>query len=214
MTRQDAVTSLLERVGALRQGHFVLSSGLHSERYCQCAALFEHPTLAAEAAGMLLAMLPAGTRIDAVLAPALGGVLWGYEIARALGVRSLFAERDAGGPFQLRRGFAIDQGARVLLAEDVVTTGGSVMELLPLVEQTGASVIGIAAVADRSRGRFKPPVPLYALCALDFEAVEPQRCPQCAAGIPATKPGSRAERDPARGEPGSIRSRQTEEITR
>ncbi len=194
MSAREPVLELLERVGALRRGHFVLSSGLHSDRYCQCAALFEHPSLAPKAAGMLVQLLPEPRHVDIVLSPALGGVLWGYEIARALGARSLFAEREPGGAFSLRRGFEIPRGTRVLLAEDVVTTGGSVMELLPLVERAGATAAGIAAVADRSQGRFKPSIPLYALCALDFEAVEPQRCPQCAAGVPVTKPGSRADR--------------------
>ena len=181
--------ALLKTCGALQSGHFALSSGLHSDRYCQCAKLFEHPEMAAQAAASargMLSEIPA----DIVCAPALGGVLWGYELARALGLPSIFAERNEGA-FALRRGFAIDPGARVLLAEDVVTTGGSVMELVPLVESAGAEVAGIVSVVDRSRGSFNPGVPFFALTSLEFETHEPGDCPLCAQGMPITQPGSR-----------------------
>lgn len=198
--RDPAVRALeiLEQTGAVRSGHFLLSSGLHSAKYCQCAALFEHPAMGEEMAHLLVAALPQGLAVDVVLAPALGGVLWGYELARALGgnVRSFFAERGPGEPFALRRSFAIHPGQRVLLAEDVVTTGGSVMELVPLVEAAGAEVVGFAAVADRSKGRFTPLLrggkPFHSLVQLDFETYEPGACPLCRAGSFATKPGSRA----------------------
>lgn len=211
---QTRAMELLERTGAVKSGHFLLSSGLHSAKYCQCAALFEHPAVAGELAGMLVDSLPKGIEVDVVLAPALGGILWGYEVARALegrragadgrrageGVRSFFAERPTGQNFELRRSFVLNPGDRVLLAEDVVTTGGSVSELVPLVEATGAEVVGYAAVADRSRGRFKPTdragrsVPFFALVRLEFDTYEPAACPMCAmggAGGVAVKPGSR-----------------------
>lgn len=200
--RTSRAMELLERTGAVKTGHFLLSSGLHSAKYCQCAALFEHPKVAAEMADMLVDDLPATLGVDVVLAPALGGILWGYEIARALetrrgagdkgGVRSYFAERQSGEPFALRRSFALNPGDRVLLAEDVVTTGGSVMELMPLIEAAGAKAVAFCAVADRSKGKFNPPAPLFSLVKLDFETFESSACPMCAAGSVAVKPGSRA----------------------
>lgn len=194
---------LLEQTGAVKSGHFLLSSGLHSPNYCQCAALFEHPDVAAEIARLLVASLPATLEVDAVLAPALGGILWGYELTRALSaarnkpIRSFFAERATGEPFTLRRSFHLKPNDRVLLAEDVVTTGGSVMELVPLVEAAGANVAAFAAVADRSKGKFKPAQPFFSLVQLDFPTYEPHACPLCAQGSTASKPGSRAAPVPA-----------------
>lgn len=182
---------LLVQSGALRHGHFLLSSGLHSDRYCQCASLFEAPHHAAEIASLMASQLIAG-EIDTVLAPALGGILWGYELARALDKRSLFAERDTQGNFALRRGFALAPGERVLLAEDVLTTGKSVMELRPLAESHGARIVGIAAILDRSRGQFTPPgIPVKALVRLDFQTYRQEDCPMCEEGLPVEKPGSR-----------------------
>lgn len=193
----ERAMELLEQTGAVKTGHFVLSSGLHSGKYCQCAALFEHPAVAQEMAEMLVRKLESNLKIDVVLAPGLGGILWGYEVARALGnVRSFFAERLPGEPFALRRSFVLNPGDRVLLAEDVVTTGGSVSELVPMVERAGAKVAAFAAVADRSRGKFRPAggVPFHSLVKLDFETYEggPATCPLCREGTPAIKPGSRA----------------------
>jgi len=188
------VERLLTESGALKTGHFLLSSGLHSGNYCQCAALFEQPAMAAEMADLMAgALAVAPVKPAVVLAPALGGILWGYELARALGVRSLFAERPTGEGFVLRRGFLLEPGERVLLAEDVVTTGKSVLELVPLVEAAGAVPVGIAAVADRSRGKFRAEhaLPLFALAALDFEVFQPGDCPLCRTGSSAEKPGSR-----------------------
>lgn len=190
---------LLERTGAVKTGHFLLSSGLHSGKYCQCAALFEQPAVAEEMAALMVAQIPVSVGVDVVLAPALGGVLWGYELARALGtarksaVRSYFAERQTGEPFAIRRSFVLNPGDRVLLAEDVVTTGGSVSELVPLVRAAGATVAAFAAVADRSKGKFAPESPFYSLVKLDFETYEPSSCPLCREGTPAVKPGSRAK---------------------
>ncbi|MCA9292250.1 MAG: orotate phosphoribosyltransferase [Phycisphaerales bacterium] len=184
------VERLLESTGALLRGHFKLSSGLHSDRYCQCARLFEDPASAGRVAGLMAQQL-AGVQVDVVLAPALGGILWGYELARALGVRSVFAER-VGTDFTLRRGFALAQSERVLLAEDVITTGKSVMELAPLVEAAGAQVVGIAAVVDRSKGSFAPAgIPVWAMCQLEFNVWEAKNVPPAIAEMPAVKPGSR-----------------------
>lgn len=187
---QKEILDLLERTGAVKSGHFILSSGLHSDRYCQCAALFEQPEAAAKVASLMAGQL-AGLNVEVVLAPALGGILWGYELARALGVRSLFAERDTDGRFALRRGFHLRPGSRVLLAEDVITTGKSVSELLPLVEQAGAEVAGIAAIADRSEGRFQPGSPVFSLARLEFQTFPPENVPPWLAAIPVEKPGSR-----------------------
>lgn len=197
MRRHEAETlSILERCGAVRTGHFLLSSGLHSERYCQCASVFEHPAEGARLATLLAGDLAGAGRIDTVLAPALGGILFGYDLARALGARSLFAEREPGATFQLRRGFELGPGERVLLAEDVVTTGKSLLEVVPLVAAAGAVVAGFACVVDRSRGAFKPAEPFFALCGLDLPTWSPDLCPLCAKGLPVTKPGSRRHARP------------------
>jgi orotate phosphoribosyltransferase len=193
MTIADETRALLEEAGALKRGHFILSSGLHSDRYCQCAALFERPDIAAKVAGLLKRSLPTGLRVDVVLSPALGGVLWGYELSRVLGCRNVFAERLPGAAFELKRGFDIRPGEHVLLAEDVVTTGGSVSELVPLVSGAGAHVAGFAVIADRSRGAFKPGAPLFALTTLDFETFKPEALPERLRSIPAVKPGSRVK---------------------
>lgn len=194
---EKRVITLLEETGALQQGHFVLSSGLHSDRYCQCAALFQHPKHGAEVADLFVAQLPREAHPDVVLAPALGGILWGYELARAFNARSIFAERKPpDDQFSLRRGFTLAPGDRVLLAEDVITTGGSVLELVPLVERTGAEIVAIGAVVDRSRTDFRPQsqgrcIPFMPLCRLDFPVYPPEALPDHLASMPVTKPGSR-----------------------
>lgn len=187
---QGPLLELLERTGAVKTGHFVLSSGLHSDRYCQCAALFEQPRDAAEVAARMAGCV-AGLKADVVLAPALGGILWGYELARAMGVRSLFAERGEDRRFTLRRGFRLAPGERVLLAEDVITTGKSVLELRPLVEAAGAEIAGYAAIADRSGGKFAPGPPFLSLVRLEFQTFTPEEVPAWLAAIPVEKPGSR-----------------------
>ncbi|MBL8745839.1 MAG: orotate phosphoribosyltransferase [Phycisphaerae bacterium] len=193
MSIAEEARALLEQAGALKRGHFILSSGLHSERYCQCATLFEHPEIAGRIAALMKRLLPPTLRVDVVLSPALGGVLWGYELSRTLGCRNIFAERQPGAPFELKRGFEIRPNESVLLAEDVVTTGGSVSELVPLVTRSGARLAGFAVIADRSRGSFKPTggVPLFALTELDFETYKPDALPERLKHVPAVKPGSR-----------------------
>ena len=190
---RDRVMGLLEKTGALKRGHFVLSSGLHSDRYCQCAALFEHPSDGAEVAEIMAARVRGVVEADAIVAPALGGVLWGYELARALGVRSLFGER-VDGTFTLRRGFTLPEGP-ILLAEDVVTTGGSVLELADVVEALGARVAGIACVVDRSRGAFEKRIegrfPFFSLVRLELATYPPDALPPELARVPVEAPGSR-----------------------
>jgi orotate phosphoribosyltransferase len=191
--------ALLESAGALLSGHFRLSSGDHSDRYVQCARATEDPRDASRLGAGIAALFAGGpdgaapsAPIAAVAAPALGGVVIGHEVARALGVRFVFAERD-GATLAFRRGFALRRGEGVLLVEDVLTTGGSVMEVLRLAEEAGAVPAGIGAIVDRTGGGFSPGVPVRALVALAIARYAPGACPLCARGVPVAKPGSRPE---------------------
>jgi orotate phosphoribosyltransferase len=182
---------ILKELGVLQTGHFRLTSGRHSDRYMQCARLFEHPSesedLCARLAG---AFLRGGTSVDTVAGPALGGVIMAYEVARALGARNIFAERE-NGVMSLRRGFKVEKGERVLIVEDVVTTGGSVKEVVKIIRETGAAVVGIGAIVDRSGGGVDFGVDFKALVSLDIKSWDEAECPLCAQGVPVTKPGSR-----------------------
>lgn len=191
MTTTDA-RAVLESTGAVRKGHFQLSSGLHSPVYMQCALVLQHP---AHAAGLVkdLAARFSNDKIDAVVAPALGGVIFGYEVARQLGVRSLFVERDDSRKFSLRRGFSLAKGERVLVAEDVITTGGSTRETIEVVQAAGADLAGVAALVDRSGGEVDFGVRFEALLTEKVETYSPEDCPLCQEGIPVEKPGSRPE---------------------
>ena len=183
------VIERFRRTGALLEGHFVLTSGLHSTGYLQCALVLQHPS-EAEPLGRALAERFAGTRVETVAAPAIGGIIIGWEVARALGVRSIWTEREEGR-MTLRRGFSVRPGERVLVVEDVVTTGGSTRETIEALRAAGAIVVGAASIIDRSGGRADVGVPRFALATLDVPALAPSACPQCAAGVPAVKPGSR-----------------------
>jgi orotate phosphoribosyltransferase len=180
--------------GALLEGHFKLSSGLHSSRYLQCALYLADPTRA-EAAGRQLAARLKSAAAQLVVAPALGGVVIGHEVARALeDVPFFFTERSEGA-MTLRRGFRIEPGARVLVVEDVVTTGGSTREVMGAVTQEGAVVVGVGAIVNRS-GSENPftPLPFTALLTVDVPTYKPESCPLCASGMPLTKPGSRPDK--------------------
>lgn len=187
------VMKIFEQVGAIRQGHFELSSGRHSATYMQCALVLAHP-VHAEEMGKELAALFGGLGVECVVAPALGGIVIGYEVARALGVRSLFVERDRSGQMALRRGFELKPGERVLVMEDVWTTGGSTRETIGVVEQEGGLAVAAGALVDRSGGKLELNVPSRALLELDVPSFEPDDCPQCRAGGVATRPGSRFSR--------------------
>lgn len=189
--RAEEVLERFRRTGALLEGHFVLTSGLHSPVYLQCALVLQHPP-EAEELGRAIAERFRGERVETVVAPAIGGIVIGWEVARALGVRSLWTERE-GGRMTLRRGFRVRAGEGVLVVEDVVTTGGSTRETVDALREAGARVLGAASIIDRSGGRADVGVPRYALATLDVPAVAPNVCPQCAAGVPAIKPGSRKE---------------------
>jgi orotate phosphoribosyltransferase len=188
--RADEVMERFRRTGALMEGHFILSSGLHSSNYLQCALVLQHPA-EAEALGRALAAQFAGQTIQTVAAPAIGGLIIGYEVARALGARFIWTERDAEGRMQLRRGFGVQQGESVLVVEDVITTGGSTRETIEALRTLGARIVGAASIIDRSQGRADTGVPRIALATLDVPAVAPASCEACARGEEAVKPGSR-----------------------
>lgn len=193
----ETVLDLFRRVGALLEGHFRLTSGLHSPGYLQSALVLQHPR-EAERCGTLLADRVRGLGAEAVLSPALGGIVIGHEVGRALGVRAIFAERQ-DGKLTLRRGFTITPGEKVLVVEDVVTTGGSTRETIDVARAAGAVVVGAASIIDRSgpstsSGQVGPglDVPYHALATVSLPTYQPESCPLCAAGSPVVKPGSRA----------------------
>ncbi|HEY8021629.1 MAG TPA: orotate phosphoribosyltransferase [Thermoanaerobaculia bacterium] len=183
------VTRLLEASGALKHGHFQLSSGLHSSAYVQCALLLELPARARQVGEALAARLR-DLAPESILSPALGGVIIGHEVAAALGVSFRFTERKGEG-MDLRRGFALRPGERVAIVEDVVTTGRSTNEVAALAAAQGAEVVGVGAIIDRSGGRHPFALPFRALLELDLPSHEAAECPLCAAGGAPEKPGSR-----------------------
>ena len=185
----DEIIQLFERVGAVRHGHFELSSGRHSSTYVQCALVLQYPE-SAERLGRALAEKFKGVQIDCVASPALGGVLVGHEVARGLGVRAVFVERDISGRMALRRGFAFQPNERVLVVEDVWTTGGSTRETIGVVEQAGGLAVAAGALIDRSGNRLELNVPTKALIDLDIPSYEAFECPLCRSGQEVAKPGS------------------------
>jgi orotate phosphoribosyltransferase len=193
MTEEDALAEF-RAAGALLEGHFILSSGLHSPGYLQCARVLMNPERAARLAEALAANLPTDLRgeIEIVVSPAMGGIIIGHEMGRALGVEALFVERP-NGMFELRRGFALEACQKVLLVEDVVTTGLSSREAIRAIEDSGAQVIAGAALVDRSGGQADLGVPFYPLLRLDVPAYLADGVPAELAAIPAVKPGSRKE---------------------
>jgi len=185
---REAILETFREAGALLEGHFLLSSGLHSPKYLQCALVLQDPARAERLCGRL-ARAFADDRVETVVSPAMGGILVAYELARALGATAIFAEREEGR-MCLRRGFRIEPGRRVLLAEDVVTTGGSLREVLALVREAGAEVVGVAALVDRTSGRDPGfGMPLTALVQLDVPTHTPEECPLCQKGVPVVSPG-------------------------
>jgi orotate phosphoribosyltransferase len=185
-----AILDMFRRVGALLEGHFRLTSGLHSPGYLQCALVLQHPA-EAETCGAAIADRARALGAQAVLSPAIGGIVIGHEVARALGVRAMFAERQ-DGTLTLRRGFSLVPGERVLVVEDVVTTGGSTRETIDVARAAGATVVGAASIIDRSGGQQGLDVPFHALATVTFPTYQADACPMCAAGQPVVKPGSRA----------------------
>lgn len=188
--RADEVIERFKRTGALMEGHFILSSGLHSKSYLQCALVLQHPA-EAEAFGRALAAQYQGQSIETVASPAIGGLIIGYEVARALSAKFIWTERDTEGRMTLRRGFGVRPGENVLVIEDVITTGGSTRETIEALTQAGARVTGAASIIDRSAGRADVGVPRTALATLGVPSVTPSDCEACARGDQAIKPGSR-----------------------
>lgn len=188
----DDILSEFRAAEALLEGHFILSSGLHSSRYLQCARVLMDPARAARLATALAAKIPAEVRVmvDVVVAPAMGGLICGHELARALGVASMFVERPTG-TFELRRGFRLDAGMKVLLMEDVVTTGLSSREAIAAIAAAGGTVVAAVSLVDRSGGSADLGVPFTALIRIDVPTYSAQDLPPGLADIPATKPGSR-----------------------
>src|SRR4030095_13404041 len=186
---QQYLLNLFKQTGALLDGHFQLTSGLHSSRYLQCALVLQYPEHA-DYIGRALAAKFRDDRVDVVVAPAIGGIIVAHETARAVGVRALFTEREAG-VMTLRRGFRLSQGERVLVVEDVVTTGGSTRETIQAVIDADGVVIGAGSVVDRSNGTVDVGVRQQALLSLDVTAYAPEKCPLCKEGVPVVKPGSR-----------------------
>lgn len=185
----DSVLDVFRQTGAYLNGHFRLTSGLHSTDYLQCALVLQYPAIA-ERFGRELAVKLGPAAV--VVSPAIGGLIIGHEVARALHARFLFTERDASGKMTLRRGFSLEPGESVIVVEDVVTTGGTTREVIDLARTAGASVLGAGSIIDRGGGRVDLGVPRVALATLDVAAWEPEKCPLCARGIEAVKPGSRA----------------------
>jgi orotate phosphoribosyltransferase len=205
MVGTEDLLKIFETAGAIRHGHFELSSGLHSGTYVQCALVLQYPRFA-EKLGKALAALFTDARIEAVVSPALGGLIVGQEVARALpevagkhavaggGVPALFVERDGSGTMVMRRGFELRPDQRVLVVEDVWTTGGSTQEAIHVVQEAGGCVVAAAALIDRSGGKIDFPVKAQALLDLPIASYEPEDCPLCKDGSAAAKPGSRFAR--------------------
>jgi orotate phosphoribosyltransferase len=198
------VEQVYKDANALLEGHFLLASGNHSARYLQSAKVLEYPQKAAELTDALAKMIrDAGVEVDTVCAPALGGVLAGYELARSLGVRSIFVEKKDGG-MELRRGFEVKPGEKIIICEDIITTGGSALKAAQAIEALGAEVVAFASLANRGfckrvGGENEPnpecklpsDVPLFSLADFTFEMYTPEECPMCKEGSRAIKPGSK-----------------------
>jgi orotate phosphoribosyltransferase len=193
-TQAEAVVALFRSRGAYLEGHFRLTSGLHSAGYLQCALVLQYPEAAENLGRALAAELrrAAAERIQLVASPALGGLIIGHEVARALGTRFIFTERDAStGKMTLRRGFRVTPGEAAVVVEDVITTGGSTQEVIEVLRAAGANVLAAGSIIDRSGGQAAVAAPRVALATLQVNSHQPEACPLCAQGVPVAKPGSR-----------------------
>jgi orotate phosphoribosyltransferase len=191
MQKSSTTLDLFGRTGGYLKGHFRLTSGLHSPEYLQCARVLQFPAYAEQMGVQLGEALKAHGKIDVVVSPAIGGLIIGHEVARALGVRSIFTERDSEGRMVLRRGFAVDAGERAVVIEDVVTTGGSSREVMKVLRDEGAEVVAAGSIIDRSGGDADLGVPRIALVTLQVVTYTEADCPLCKQGVPVVKPGSR-----------------------
>lgn len=189
MLTKDEVISIFEETKVLRWGHFLLTSGLHSDNYMQCAQILQFPHYT-EMLCRDIAEYFSGDGVETVIGPALGGITIAYEVARHLNARALFTERE-NGAMALRRGFSIAPGERVLIVEDVITTGGSVREVQKVVEDAGGIVVGVGTFVDRTAGEIQFGIKQISLFSQKLGAYSPEECPLCKQGIPIEKPGSR-----------------------
>jgi orotate phosphoribosyltransferase len=194
--KTEEVLAIFKETGALLEGHFQLTSGLHSNQYFQCAKVLQYPRYCELLCGDIAAQFSPGT-VDVVVAPAMGGIVVAQEVGRQLRARTLFAERKDGA-MQLRRGFTISQGEKVLVCEDVVTTGGSVNEVIEIVTRSGGKVVGTGYIVDRSGRRVTFPMESggkqYAVLYMDVVTYKPEECPLCKSGSTPVKPGSRVNK--------------------
>jgi len=191
---RNEILAIFEKTQALLEGHFLLSSGLHSPQYFQCAKVLQYPLYAEEIAEDI-AEHYADKNIDVVVSPAMGGIIIGHEVARALKTRFVFTERDPQtDQMTLRRGFELEEGEKALIVEDVLTTGGSVREVLKLLQQEGAEPVGVAFIVDRSSNRAKFGIPKYSVLEIPLVVYEPEECPLCKKGVALVKPGSRKKK--------------------
>lgn len=191
MISNERVIEILKEAGVLLEGHFRLTSGRHSNKYLQCAKIFRNTKYSEELCAALAEQF-ANDGVDVVIGPAMGAVQMAYEVSRHLKCENFFAEREADGKMALRRGFEVKPGMKVLLVEDVVTTGGSVKEVLELVKAAGADVVGIGSIVDRTGGKIDFGVPFKAVISVEVESWEPENCPLCKEGkLELVKPGSR-----------------------
>lgn len=186
---QEEIIEIFKKTGALLEGHFLLTSGKHSNKYFQCAKVLQYPEYN-EKIGAEIANHFRDFEIDTVVSPAIGGIVAGQEVARKLGKRFIFTERE-NGRMTLRRGFELRNGEKVLIVEDVITTGGSVFEVIEEVKRNNAVVVGVSSIVDRSNGKVNFQVPQFSAAVLFAETFEPEDCPLCKQGIPLVKPGSR-----------------------
>ncbi|MCL4402229.1 MAG: orotate phosphoribosyltransferase [Acidobacteria bacterium] len=189
----ESILAAFRATGAYLNGHFRLTSGMHSSQYLQCALVLQHPAEAELLGRLLGAQLRdlVGGPVSVVVSPALGGLIIGHEVARALGARHIFTERDAAAKMILRRGFTVAPGERAIVVEDVVTTGGSTRDVVDVLRAAGAEVLAAGSVIDRSGGSAQVGVSRTALVTIEAQAWQPEACPLCAQGIPVVKPGSR-----------------------
>lgn len=191
MISNERVIEILKEAGVLLEGHFRLTSGRHSNKYLQCAKIFRNTKYSEELCAALAEQF-ADEGVEVVIGPAMGAVQMAYEVSRHLKCENFFAEREADGKMALRRGFEVKPGMKVLLVEDVVTTGGSVKEVLELVKAAGAEVVGIGSIVDRTGGKIDFGVPFKAVISVEVESWEPENCPLCKEGkLELVKPGSR-----------------------
>ena len=188
--KKEEIIEMLKEAGVLQEGHFLLTSGRHSDKYMQCAKIFQDAKYSVPLCAELVKQYQ-DDNVELVIGPAIGAIQMSYEVGKQLGVKNIFAERDETGAMTLRRGFAIEKGQRVLIVEDVVTTGGSVKEVVKLVEECGGSIVGIGSIVDRTGGKIDFGVPYKSAFSMDITSYEAEECPICKNGEPLVKPGSR-----------------------